>query len=79
MGVKKTWVNSGLLNNAFAFADFSLSNSDCWHLKVPSSHYSQPSTQCCMHAADLLFILTKDDVLLGSFLKCSKSKSLVRV
>lgn len=35
-----------ILNNAFASADFYLSNSGCQHLKVPSSHYSKTSIQC---------------------------------
>lgn len=36
-----------ILNNAFAFADFYLSNSGCQCLKVPRSHHSSPSIQCC--------------------------------
>lgn len=34
-----------ILNNAFAFSDFYLTNSGCQCLKVPSSHYSNPSMQ----------------------------------
>ena len=44
-----------ILNNAFAFADFYLSNSGYPGLKVPSSHYSEFSRKCCILLTYSLF------------------------